>query len=467
MTGCPRIGAGPASLLLAIALILLLAACSGNGDPTDEAPTPPPDTPAPSPTPSPEPTIAPPPTPTPTPEPAVNLIAFVGHDDNIYTIRPDGADQQLVSIPMSGETASLVGGAFFDSHTVYNWPTWAPDASKLAFTSYSPNGDFAGALWLVDVPGGLPDKVFQDPDDTIGRFVAQRSPHYIYWAPESDRVAFLAPTPRSLVLYMIEAEDPHHPETLSFGAPSYMAWSPDGRYLLHHLVDAVDLVDTRNDFARASLNTRSTTFRTPAWSPDSRQIAYVDFSRGADTLVVSDLQGNSKVDVTTVDILTVFLWSPSSNEIAHTQLTPAASLGIPTYAGLAVFNVETGERRQITNREVAAFFWSPDGSTLAYVTVDRSSSTISWYVNDSTGQAEKKLTDFIPSSEQLFVMFAFFDQYAYSNSLWSPDGRSLVYSGRDPNANGSGGNTIQVISIDGSSPPQVVAPGNLAFWSPK
>ena len=64
-------------------------------------------------------------------------------------------------------------------------------------------------------------------------------------------------------------------------------------------------------------------------------------------------------------------------------------------------------------------------------------------------------------------MFAFFDQYAYSNNLWSPDGRSLVYSARDPDANGTGGTTIQVISIDGSSPPRVIAPGHLAFWSPK
>ena len=464
MIRCSRIGAGLLPLILILALVL--TACGGNGEPPDETPT----IPTPSPT-SPPPTATPEPTPAPTstpaPEPDVNLIAFVGLDDSIYTIRPDGTDQQLVSIPMSGETASLVGSASFASHTVYNWPTWSPDASKLAFTSFSDNGDFGGALWLVDIPGGLPDKVFQDPDDTIGRFVAQRSPHYIYWSPDSDRVAFLAPTPTSLVLYMIETADPHHPEVLSFGAPSYMAWSPDGQYLLHHLVDAVDLVDTRNDLERASLDARSISFRTPAWSPDSRQMAFVDGSVGADTLVITDVQGNSKIEVDRVSILTVFLWSPSANEIAYTELTPARSLGIPTYGGLAVFDVDSDETRQITNREIAAFFWSPDGSMVAYVGIDRPTATISWYVNDRSGKAEKKLTDFVPSSEQLFVMFAFFDQYAYSNNLWSPDGRSLVYSARDPDANGTGGSTIQVVSIDGASPPRVIAPGHLAFWSPK
>ena len=64
-------------------------------------------------------------------------------------------------------------------------------------------------------------------------------------------------------------------------------------------------------------------------------------------------------------------------------------------------------------------------------------------------------------------MFAFFDQYAYSNQLWSPDSQALVYSGRAPDSNGSGGSTIQVISVDGNAPPLVIAPGNLAFWSPR
>ena len=407
------------------------------------------------------------PTPTEQPEEAVNLIAYVGQDDNIYTIRPDGTDQQLVSIPMSGETASLVGGGFFDNHTIYNWPTWSPDAAKLAFTSYSANGDFPGALWLVDIPGGLPDKVFEDPEDTIGRFVAQRSPHYVYWSPQGDRIAFLAPTPESLILYMIETADPHHPETVSFGAPSYMAWSPDGRFLLHHLVQDLDLVDTRNSFARASLNASSFSYRTPAWSPDSSRIAYVTDAQGGDRLVVANIQGASGMEVSGINALSAFLWSPTANEIAYTELSTGRNLGIPTYAGLTVFDADTEENTQITNRELIAFFWSPDGSKIAYVVVDRSTSKISWYVNDRSGRGEKKLTDFIPSHEQLFVMFSFFDQYAYSNQLWSPDSSALVYSGRDPDANGSGGSTIQVISVDGDDPPLVIAPGNLAFWSPR
>ncbi len=464
MTRRPRLGPWPAWLALVLTLVLVAVACAGNEEPPADTPTPPPP-PSPTPTATPEPT--PVPTPTKQPEEAVNLIAYVGQDDNIYTIRPDGSDQQIVSIPMAGETASLVGGGFFDNHTIYNWPTWSPDASKLAFTSYSANGDFPGALWLVDIPGGLPDKVFEDPEDTIGRFVAQRSPHYVYWSPQGDRLAFLAPTPESLVLYMIEIADPHHPETVSFGAPSYMAWSPDGRFLLHHLVQDLDLVDTRNNFARASLNADSFSYRTPAWSPDSTRIAYVNDLQGGEKLVVSGVQGTSVTEVDRVDALSVFLWSPTASEIAYTELGPGRSLGIPTYAGLKIFDADTGDKRQITTREVLAFFWSPDGSRLAYVTVDRSASTISWYVNDRSGRSEKKLTDFIPSHEQLFVMFAFFDQYAYSNQLWSPDSQALVYSGRAPDSNGSGGSTIQVISVDGNAPPLVIAPGNLAFWSPR
>ena len=462
MTRSPRSGLGFARILPILALALLILACGGTPENT---PTPPPPPPTPSPTATPEPT--PIPTPAEEQEDAVDLIAYVGQDDNIYTIRPDGAEQQIVSIPMAGETASLIGGVAFDDHTIYNWPTWSPDASKLAFTSYSANGDFAGALWLVDIPGGLPDKVFQDPDDTIGRFVAQRSPHYVYWSPQGDRLAFLAPTPESLVLYMIDTADPHHPDTISFGAPSYMAWSPDGQYLLHHLVQELDLVDTRNRYARASLNADSFSYRTPAWSPDGSRIAYVNDLQGSEKLLISGLQGAPTLEVDSVDVLSVFLWSPTANEIAYTELGTGRSLGIPTYAGLTVFDADSGESRQITTREILAFFWSPDGSKIAYVVVDRRTSKISWYVNDRSGRSEKKLTDFIPSHEQLFVMFAFFDQYSYSNRLWSPDSQALVYSGQAPDANGTGGSAIQVISVDGNEAPLVIAPGNLAFWSPR
>ncbi|MEE9248605.1 MAG: hypothetical protein V3U79_07920, partial [Dehalococcoidia bacterium] len=398
---------------------------------------------------------------------SVNLIAYVGPDDNIYTIRPDGSNPELLTIPTSGVTASLSGAGLFNSHTIYNWPTWSPDATKIAFTSYAENSDIAGSLWVAHIPGGLPEKIFQDPPEAAGRFVAPRSPHYIYWAPDSETIAFLAPTSESLVLYLIDDEGLQDPRLVARGAPSYISWSPDGHRLLHHLQGTLSLVDTRGELSVSTFAFQSVAFRAPSWAPDGKRIAYVDRLNGVDSLVITNLDGGAPLRVAPISNLGVFLWSPVANEIAFTQISTAANLGTPTYDGLVVFDADTRETRRISSVEIAAFFWSPDGSKLAYVSIDRATATISWYVNDRLGNSERKLADFVPSREQLFTMFSFFDQYAYSNSLWSPDSRSLVYVGREPSSNGSGADTVFVLPVDGSSPARPIAPGNLAFWSPR
>ena len=397
----------------------------------------------------------------------MNLIAYVGPDDNIYTIRPDGSNPELLTIPMSGETASLSGVGLFNSHTIYNWPTWSPDATKIAFTSYAENSDVAGSLWVAHIPGGLPEKIFQDPPELVGRFVAPRSPHYIYWAPDSETIAFLAATPESLVLYLIDDEGLQDPRPVAEGAPSYISWSPDGQRLLHHLQGILSIVDTRGELSISTFAFQSVAFRAPSWAPDGKRIAYVARLNGVDSLLITNLDEGTPLRVAPINNLGVFMWSPAVNEIAFTQISASTNLGTPTYDGLVVFDADALETRLISTLEIAAFFWSPDGSKLAYVSIDRATATISWYVNDRLGNAERKLADFVPSREQIFTMFSFFDQYAYSNSLWSPDSRSLVYAGREPSSNGSGADTIFVLPVDGSAPARAIAPGSLAFWSPR
>ena len=145
----PRIWVAGAATLL----VFLIVSCGGSGETPPQETAVPTSIPAPlaSPTPITQPSQA---SPTPSQEDdSVNLIAYVGPDDNIYTIRPDGSNPELLTIPMSGETASLSGAGLFNSHTIYNWTTWSPDATKIAFTSYAANGDVTGTLLLSQRPG--------------------------------------------------------------------------------------------------------------------------------------------------------------------------------------------------------------------------------------------------------------------------------------------------------------------------
>jgi hypothetical protein len=72
---------------------------------------------------------------------------------------------------------------------------------------------------------------------------------------------------------------------------------------------------------------------------------------------------------------------------------------------------------------------------------------------------------------EMLTMLSFFDQYAYSNYPWSPDGSALVVAGTQQEtanrSNGSGptGAGIYVLDAVGGGEPRQIAEGSVAFWS--
>jgi hypothetical protein len=72
-------------------------------------------------------------------------------------------------------------------------------------------------------------------------------------------------------------------------------------------------------------------------------------------------------------------------------------------------------------------------------------------------------------------MFQFFDQYAYSHLLWSPDSRFLIFSGRLSFSASSAGfmaqsdrrsSTVYLIDTGPVTTIDEIAAGVLGFWSP-
>ena len=80
--------------------------------------------------------------------------------------------------------------------------------------------------------------------------------------------------------------------------------------------------------------------------------------------------------------------------------------------------------------------------------------------------------EFLPSRDQL-TMFQFFDQFAHSHSLWSPDSKNLVFAGdladQAFSASTRQASTPQVFVVEAALAPFVerIAEGFLAVWSPR
>ena len=171
-----------------------------------------------------------------------------------------------------------------------------------------------------------------------------------------------------------------------------------------------------------------------------------------------------------------FLWSPDGESLAVTRGSPSRVFYPPAVLrvyGHVSFYSSDGSLQPVDIRDdVVAFFWSPDGRKLAYLTLNGAPGVLRWNVLDVANGSRWPLVDFIPSDDQLTVV-QFFDQYAHSHSVWSPDSTSLVFAGRTPGQAASASSRLQpadhifVVTTIPLPSAYVVADGYLGFWSPR
>ena len=148
---------------------------------------------------------------------------------------------------------------------------------------------------------------------------------------------------------------------------------------------------------------------------------------------------------------------------------------MPIYRGIAIVSVGSSQETVELPLPVLAFFWSPDGTKIAFVTLSERQGALSWALYDVESDERIRLVDFAPSAEQL-TMFQFFDQYAYSHSVWSPDSSSIVFSGdlltdsvtaSISNHPGHSAFHIVVVDMEPVAEAHVLGEGIMGFWSPR
>ena len=401
-------------------------------------------------------------------EVAVDRIAFMTTDGELFLVNPDGSEQ----LKLAGDTQVQGGplGAVMaqprDVSFFYSWPTWSPDGKKLAAS-------------LVEVTGGQPEISVQVIDAATGAattvfrnevpgLVAENAPHYLYWSPDSRTLAVLASTPQGLTLFAADTESLSEPTVIESGAPLYFHWGADGQSMLLHVGDELKFLTRPFGASSGQPIDADPGFRVPALSPDGRYMAYMGTGTPAGSLLIAET-GATGTARNALDIgsRAAFAWSPQGGDLA---VADQQNGNAPTFDRLRVVPGDGGSIKTVAEGRIIAFYWSPNGKMLAWAGLDGGNRDFVWWAAAVEGGEVRELLRAQPSNDML-VTLSFFDQYAYSHSPWSPDSSRLVLavvpnrSREGRNGSTPPGPRIFVVEASGDSEPVEVGAGSLAFWS--
>ncbi|MCO6449294.1 MAG: PD40 domain-containing protein [Caldilineales bacterium] len=380
----------------------------------------------------------------------INRIVIVDSDGQLATMNPEGEQRRTLT----------------DGATQFLFPAWSPDGANIA--AVGADSVAAGVFVMPDSENASPVALYQSPD---------QSPIYLYWSPDSNTVSFLANDPEGLALWLADSQQADSTERVLTGQPFYWQWGLNNQELFVHTGAAGE--DARLGFFDRSgqpLGGDVATpglFQAPGIAPSGRYLAYAEVDEsGMNRVQIQEREGG-EVWQTLYTGAVALTWSPVADQLAFMHPPRRAP---HFYGPIHLFDVASGERKTLTTRTAVAFFWSPDGRSIAYLSpsdadntpgarlvpgLQQASPTLLdlWLIDTESG-AERRLFRFRPGTLFAAQFLPFFDQYALSHHLWSPQSDALVL----PVLGEDGVERIYVIPT-GDDEPRPIADGGAAFWS--
>jgi TolB protein len=396
----------------------------------------------------------------------VNLIVLVNEERQIETISPDGSQRHLLT----------------ESDHFYEFPTWSPDGSQIATLGNDRNGGGIFLLPDVEESGQLQELYFS----------RNRRPFYLYWSPDGQQISFLANNPiHGIGLNVVDAEIGEESREIASGSPFYWNWAADSKQLLIHSGNQDDgsrlvLIDDDGQDQAPQIPAPGF-FQAPGISPSGRYWAYSQIREGGVSWITVDDQSNGEQTTERHAGAIALNWSPAADQLAFISGNDDGQFNF--WGPLRLLDMATGETRLMSSNLVLAFFWSPDGKQIFTISVpsfegldgeievrktksrhlarnrqaappmQRMPHRFMLSVINVEDGSGLELAEVSFSTTFLAQFLIYFDQYALSHSVWSPDSKQIVLP-----IVADGENRIVVISNNSGRMHQI-GNGSIAFWS--
>ena len=376
-------------------------------------------------------------------------VAFVLPDGRPAIVHPDsGAVTILAATPQQAA-----------------FPTWSPDGGRVAYGTLAAG---AARVDVADAQGGSVRSVYASPSD---------APIYLSWDPSGRVLAMLAVDRDGLALHLIDVASASS-RLFARGSPFYWSWSRAGDRLLVHrdvlgvgaLVGFTGLVD----FEVPEPLPDPGVFQSPALAPSERFLAYATLAGGDVRRVVVAPAGGAAGSASSADETitrevphhgqAAFAWHPRLDVLAIQRGVAGG------YGALSLLDAVTGDLEVVVENGSLAFFWSPDGGSIAFLTLrfalpgfegerrvrtaaapEASRARLAINVLDVATGLVREIADFVPTALFVEQFLPFFDQYARSHRVWSPRSDALVFSALDD----AGTPMITLFGLDGAVTPLV------------
>ena len=426
-------------------------------------------------------------------------------------LRPSGGDPpavpprpaRLAAIDANGALAALDGsGASIASYAApgvrFEFPVWSPDGAQIAAVGRTATG--SGIYVFPAQPGataGEPRVVYDG---------SKEPPFYLYWTPDSRRLAFLTTEADGIALRIAPADGSAKDLVVRKGAPLYWDWLEPGRLIAHvggngpdaHL-DELGLDGAAADVAVVAPGAAGGlgVFRAPVVSRDGRYRAYVGTGGATPEHLVVETRDRSSSHELAVAGMTALGFDPTGGSgLAFLGPDPSAGQAPEIPIGpLRLIDAASGTSRTLLGGSVVAFFWAPDGRTIATISVAGPGNGGVEAANDvfvpvvarsrpaerEPAVAADELPGFVvhlgfvdvasgtirgEQDVRVSILFAnqvlpFFDQYALSHRFWSADSAAIAL----PLVGADGKDQLAVLPADGSAV-RPIADRVIGFWSP-